>query len=379
MQRKPVLPGTAGAYLSLYIGACLAICAGVAHGQSNVTLYGSIDSGPTYVSNVRGASVTLLDDGVLQADRFGLRGSEDLGGGLRAIFNLEGGFITSTGAQPRSGVLFNRQSYVGLAGRWGTLTVGHQTNMIFDAVGKLSNGVMFGSFYAFHPGNIDEFANVAQSDNAIKFTSAPYAGLTVGAMLSLGEQPGNTAKNRAFGVNLAYVRGPLKLAGAYTSANNKALNLGAALGVPSLLGQTMITGSVGAPVYAPLQADQVRNTGVGASYALGTVLLHAAVGQSKIKTAAGDATVTTPEAGANVRLSAMDSLNVAMSSSTLAGKHWRQFQVNNVYALSPRTELYAMAVFQKASGAGAVAAINSLGLSSDQRQHAIRLGVHHLF
>lgn len=56
------------------------------------------------------------------------------------------------------GVLFNRQAYVGLAGRWGALTVGHQTNMMFDAVGKLSNGVLFGSFYAFHPGNIDEFA-----------------------------------------------------------------------------------------------------------------------------------------------------------------------------------------------------------------------------
>jgi predicted porin len=169
------------------------------------------------------------------------------------------------------------------------------------------------------------------------------------------------------------------VAGAYTSANNKALNLGAALGVKSLLGQTLAAGSATAPAYTPLQADKVRNTGVGASVALDGVLLHAAVGQSRIRTAAGTATMTTPECGANVRLAPQDTLHLAVSSTRLAGMRWRQFQVNNVYALSPRTELYAMAVFQQAAGAGAVAAINSLGPSSNQRQHAIRLGVHHLF
>ena len=363
-------------FVTLALGG-LVSCA--AHAQSSVTFYGSIDSGPTYVSNVRGGSVTLLDDGVLQADRFGLRGSEDLGGGMRAVFNLEGGFVTSTGGQPRSGVLFNRQSYVGLAGRWGTLTVGHQTNMMFDAVGKLSNGVLFGSFYAFHPGNIDEFANVGQVDNAVKFTSAAFGGLTAGAMLSLGEQPGNPARNRAYGVNVTYANGPLKLGGAYTSANNKALNLGSALGIPSLLGQALAGGSAAAPVYTPLQAGNVRNTGIGASYALPTVLLHAAIGRSRIGTAAGSATMTTPEAGANFRLSPAHAIHTGFSITRLAGKQWRQFQVAHVHALSQRTELYAMAVFQQARGAGAVAAINSLGLSSSQRQHALRLGVHHLF
>ncbi|GAB2846132.1 porin [Pseudoduganella ginsengisoli] len=364
---------------TLIAAASTFFTATLAHAQSNVAFYGSIDSGPTYVSNVRGHSVTLVDDGVLQADRFGLRGSEDLGGGTRAIFNLEGGFVASTGAQPRAGVLFNRQSYAGLAGGWGTLAIGHQTNMMFDAVGKLSNGVLFGSFYAFHPGNIDEFANVGQVDNAVKFTSASYGGLTAGAMLSLGEQPGDAAKNRAFGVNASYVRGPLKLGGAYTSANNKALNLGAALGIKTLLGQNLIGGSASAPVYTPLQADKVRNTGVGASYALDGVLLHAAIGHSKIQTAAGSVAMTTPEGGVNVQLTPADSLNFAVSSTRLADKRWRQFEINNVVSLSKRTEVYAMAVFQKASGAGAVAAINSLGLAAGQRQHAIRLGVHHLF
>lgn len=359
--------------------ALAGLASGAAHAQGNVTFYGSIDSGPTYVSNVRGGSVTLIDDGVFQADRFGFRGSEELGGGLRAIFNLEGGFVTSTGGQPRSGVLFNRQSYVGLAGGWGALTVGHQTNMMFDAVGKLSNGVLFGSFYAFHPGNIDEFANVGQVDNAVKFTTASYRGLSAGAMLSLGEQPGGSARNRAYGVNFTYANGPLKLGGACTSANNKALNLGPALGIQSLLGQALIGGSPTAPAYTPLQTSNVRNTGLGASYALPAVLLHAAIGQSRIRTAAGSVTMTTPEAGANFRLSPANSLNTGFSVTRMAGKQWRQFQVAHVHALSQRTELYAMAVFQQARGAGAVAAINSLGLSSGQRQHALRLGVHHLF
>ena len=348
----------------------------------DVTLYGSIDSGPTYVSNLRGSATTLVDDGVLQADRFGLRGSEDLGGGNRAVFQLEGGFVTSTGAQPRANVLFNRLAYVGLAGRWGTATIGHQSNMMFDTVGKLSNGVLFGSFYAFHPGNIDEFANVGQLDNAVKLVSAPYAGLTVGAMISLGEQPGDAARNRAHGVNFSFVRGPLKLAGAYTSANNRALNLGATLGLRSLLGQQLLAaagGAAGAPAATPLQADRVRNTGLAASYALNGVLLHAAIGQSHMSAAGGATTMTTPELGANFAIAPAVSLNTAYSSSRLAGRAWQQFGLNCVYSMSHRTELYAMALSQRASGAGAVAAINSLGPASGQRQHALRLGVHHLF
>ncbi len=364
----------------LWLGGWTILQLGTALAQNTaVTVYGSLDAGPTRVSNVRGAGVTLVDDGVLQADRFGMRATEDLGGGMQALAQLEGGFATSTGVQPRNGVLFNRLAFVGLAGRYGTVALGHHSNMMFDAVGKLSNGVLFGSFYAFHPGNFDETANVGQLDNGIKYTSREYNGLTMGAAYALGEQPGDGSRNRAWGANVAYANGPIKVGGAWTSANNKALNLGQSLGLRRLLGQNLIGGSAAAPVFTPLQADNVRNTGLGASYALDGVLVHAAWVRSRIRTAAGEAAMATPEFGANVRLGAAASLNMALSSSHMGGRRWNQGGVNYVYSLSRRTEVYAMAIMQQARGDGAVAAINSLGYASGQRQHALRIGVHHLF
>ncbi|GAB2842034.1 porin [Pseudoduganella ginsengisoli] len=352
---------------------------GAAAQTTSVTMYGSLDAGPTRVSNVRGSAVTLIDDGVLQADRFGMRATEDLGGGMQAVAQLEGGFATSTGVQPRNGVLFNRLAFAGLSGRYGTVALGHHSNMMFDAVGKLSNGVQFGSFYAFHPGNFDETANVGQLDNGIKFTSREVNGLTLGAAYALGEQPGDASRNRAWGTNFTYANGPIRLGGAWTSANNKALNLGQSLGLRSLLGQTLITGTSTAPVFTPLQADNVRNTGLGASYALDGVLVHGAWVRSRVRTAAGDVAMTTPELGVNVRIGAAASVNTALSFSHMGAMHWNQAGVNYVYSLSRRTELYAMAIMQKANGAGAVAAINSLGYASGQRQTALRIGIHHLF
>ncbi|MFD2272046.1 porin [Undibacterium arcticum] len=64
-----------------------------AFAQSNVTVYGSMDAGVAYVNNVGGKSVTRLDQGTMQPDRIGFRGTEDLGEGLKANYQLEAGFF----------------------------------------------------------------------------------------------------------------------------------------------------------------------------------------------------------------------------------------------------------------------------------------------
>ena len=89
-----------------------AICATTgAWAQSSVTLYGSLDAGIAYISNVGGSSKWMMEQGNMQPDRWGLKGVEDLGGGLKAVFQLENGFYTNTGAFAKSGVLFNRQAF----------------------------------------------------------------------------------------------------------------------------------------------------------------------------------------------------------------------------------------------------------------------------
>ncbi|MBK5123785.1 porin [Burkholderia sp. R-69980] len=93
-----------------------------AHAQSSVTLYGSIDEGVGYVTNEKGHSATVTGP-ISVPDQFGFKGGEDLGGGLKAIFQLENGFFSNTGALATSGVLFSRKAFVGLSDdTWGTLT-----------------------------------------------------------------------------------------------------------------------------------------------------------------------------------------------------------------------------------------------------------------
>src|SRR5450830_32055 len=88
--------------------AAVTVCGSVS-AQSNVTIYGSIDAGVTYVNNEGGKSNLRMDGGLSQGNRLGFKGSEDLGGGNKAIFVLENGFAVDTGAARPNGQIFGRQ------------------------------------------------------------------------------------------------------------------------------------------------------------------------------------------------------------------------------------------------------------------------------
>lgn len=115
--------------------AVLTAFAGVAHAQSSVTLYGIIDEGFNVNTNAGGKHLYNLTSGVLQGSRFGLRGTEDLGGGLKAIFVLENGFDVNSGKLGQGGLMFGRQAYVGLSSQFGTVTLGRQYDSVVDYVG----------------------------------------------------------------------------------------------------------------------------------------------------------------------------------------------------------------------------------------------------
>src|SRR5260370_36937450 len=94
--------------------AGLGTFAGVAHAQSSVTLYGIVDAGFVYNNNSGGHKLYETRAGNLQGDRWGLRGTEDLGGGLKALFVLENGFNAFNGTLGQKGDEYGRQAYVGL-------------------------------------------------------------------------------------------------------------------------------------------------------------------------------------------------------------------------------------------------------------------------
>ncbi|HLX01286.1 MAG TPA: porin, partial [Trinickia sp.] len=146
--------------------------AGAAHAQSSVTLYGTIDTSLTYVHNAaknsQGQSQNLwalgnASDGDLSGTRWGLKGAEDLGGGLKAIFQLENGFNPSTGQLGQGGREFGRQAFVGLdSDKFGTFTLGRQYDPLVDMVQGITNDNYFGSVFAT-VGDVDNYDNSSRT------------------------------------------------------------------------------------------------------------------------------------------------------------------------------------------------------------------------
>jgi predicted porin len=169
---------------AIAIGLTAMCGVGSASAQSNVTLYGIIDAALAHTSNAdaAGNAITKMPSltGSLPS-RFGLRGTEDLGGGLSAVFTLENGFTPDTGSLGQGGRLFGRQAWVGLRGKWGTLQLGRILNMTFLATGR--SDVMGPNLFSIS--SIDLYLPNARSDNAIGYYGN-LDGVLLGATYSFG-------------------------------------------------------------------------------------------------------------------------------------------------------------------------------------------------
>ena len=338
-----------------------------AQAQSNVTLYGSLDAGVAYINNLGGASATRLDQGTMQPDRFGFRGVEDLGGGMKALFQLEGGFSTDTGNQVNAGRLFNRLSMVGLSGSFGTVLLGNMPDLVFDYAGKLSNGFQLTNFYLFHPGNLDTLANTYQFNNSVRYISPTVGGLTGSVMVGLGEQPGSSSKNRNLSAGANYVNGPLRLALAYSRQNDRAA--GYAGGFLGTLGL-----GTAATVF-----NSLTTWAGGAGYTAGDWRFNALYTQSAVDLPASTFKQKNADLGAAWRYGAQSTLNLGYTHSRVLGARYNQVSVSNVYAFSKRTEFYVQGAYQRAGGAARAAYQNYAGASSGSTQLVTTIGVHHLF
>ncbi|MGF6917112.1 putative porin [Paraburkholderia sp. 40] len=160
-------------------------------------MYGSLDAGLIYSNNQLGHSNWRQGSGSLSNTYFGLRGNEDLGGGLHAIFTLENGFNLNNGQNGESNTMFNRQAFVGLkSDQFGTLTLGRQYDAVSDYLAPLSEaGEGYGNNLAAHPFDNDNLASTFSIKNAVKYSSANYAGLKFGGLYGFSNAAGQFANN----------------------------------------------------------------------------------------------------------------------------------------------------------------------------------------
>ena len=199
---------------SLITLAILSVSAGAVQAQSSVKIYGIVDTGLTFSNNIERNDGTgnsgkfSMNSGVIQGSRIGFDGAEDLGGGLRAIFQLESGFSSDTG-QGSSGSGFNRKSVVGLSGNFGTFLVGNQTDMLDDA-GSLTSNQDFGSIVGMSAHNFNRLGGI-RVNNAIRYDTPNLNGFSGSVIYGLGEQAGKNSAGQSFGLGGIYKNGPLGL------------------------------------------------------------------------------------------------------------------------------------------------------------------------
>ena len=203
--------------------ASLLVFSGGAHAQSSVSLYGVIDEGLNYTSNANGHSAWQMKSGDTYGSRWGLKGTEDLGGGYKAIFKLESGFDVNSGQSGQGSRLFGRQAYVGLSSdQYGTVTFGRQYDTSVDdyGFGALTAPGNYGGDVNAHPFDNDNTDFDFRVNNAVKYVSPTYRGLTAEAMYGFSNQPGGFSNNRVWGATLNYQNGGLTAAASYLKLNN---------------------------------------------------------------------------------------------------------------------------------------------------------------
>ena len=364
--------------------------AGAAHAQNSVTLYGLIDAGITYTNNQSGSKNVQATSGQVNGSRWGLRGSEDLGGGLKAIFTLENGFNIDTGKFGQNGAEFGRQAFVGLSSnQYGAVTLGRQYDSVVDYLGPLAlTGTQFGGTQAAHPFDNDNLDNSFRINNSVKYQSVNYGGLKVGGLYGFSNAAGGFSDNRAYSLGTSYNYGPLNVAASYMQLNSG--------------GSTLIT-SGAVTTDATFLAGRQRTYGAGVSYAFGAANVGFVFSQTHLDnataigaSAAGSASNLTLTNGSarftNYEVNGRYNFTPAW---TLSGAYtftdakidgvspkYNQVTLQTAYALSKRTDVYLQGVYQHVSGtgdSGLTADINGLTASSTNSQVAATIGLRHRF
>ena len=335
--------------------AVFAAISGGAYAQSSVTLFGIIDEAARYTKNGDLKLKSLVSGGI-NTSRFGVRGVEDLGSGLKAGFWLEAGINADSGSSSDASRFWNRRSTVSLIGNFGEIRLGRDFTPTYTGY---SDYDAFGDNGVAASGKFDSSLGTARdtgtrADNQIMYLLPSNIGGIYGRFaVASGE---GTAGKKYIGGRIGYAAGPLDVSGAY--------------------GQTTV-----APV---LGDDKFKVADIGASYDLGVVKLMGYYTQNKIannKLASYSLGVTAP-IGLGVVKAAYTHANASGTNAVgtnVDANDANQFAVGYVYNLSKRTAVYGTAAYVKNKGAATFNVNSALALAGGQKSTGAEVGIRHAF
>jgi predicted porin len=358
-----------------------------AYAQNSVTLYGIVDTGVMYVHNSSGqATQVSMVSGSLSGSRWGLKGTEDLGGGLTAIFQIENGFNSGTGQLGQGGRMFGRQAFVGLTGSdWGSVTLGRQYDPLVDLIQPVQGDNYLAGFFT-SPGDVDNADNSVRFDNAVKWTSPTWSGLQLEAMYTFGGVAGAVGSGQTYSTAAAYTNGPVALAAGYMHIDNG----NATLSTRGTTSADSLFNSAVNDAYA--SARSVNIARAGGNYTIGQVILGGYLSYSEYNPDASSTFTQSEKYGIGSLYAVWQVTPVLqteagytyMKSSGDSSAKQNQFSLGADYFLSKKTDVYAIAAYAHASGengAGAAqAVIGSTDINSGASSQAlVMVGLRHKF
>ena len=379
--------------------AVAGLVSGVAFAQTNVTVYGVIDQSYVYSKSDAPAGTKTfsgIKDGGMSGSRFGFKGEEALGNGLKAIFTMEYGKDSDndigTIAANNGSNFYIRQAWVGLSNNYGTATVGRQYNAASDVYGQnSSNGVVNAMpvdvFQGANGSQIRSQGGTARQDNVIKYVSPTFSGFSVRGSYAFGENSNNT---NILGANTTTAstsdNGRYSIAGSYANGP-----FGADLayaGQSSVYNNYTATGDAG-------QGKGINEWYIGGRYDFKVVKVYGSYQDMKNKTDVIDANTgskmwqvgLSAPVGANglamfeyAEIRFKDD-NASDPTDKLDGKN-KGFGLGYAHNLSKRTTLYAFASQLKYDdNTGAVSNWGSnIGTATrGEKNNTFSMGVRHTF
>ncbi|MHC3923847.1 porin [Alcaligenes nematophilus] len=352
--------------LASCVGLATLIASSSAAAQTgdNVTLYGILDAGLTWISNANGPSKTTLDTGVMQGNRLGLRGSESMGNGLTAIFQLENGFSVATGEAGQGGALWGRQAWVGLKSDYlGSIKLGRQYDFFTDTLQAFYTPTWSAGGYSNSPLDNDRMSG-QRVNQSVKYVTPSFAGVELGAMYGFPERrEGQAQTGRTISFTANYKNGNFATGAAYTEVQEASLDI------------SPLTGG-GAP--NRVGGRYLRDWGIGANYAFDKVTIYGVFSQALYVAPDGQQknhTFRNYQLGFAWRAAPNLVLGPGYGLTTLGSNKYHQLNLTADYFLSKRTDIYTQAIIQHAQGEGATANVISMPSSTGRNQTLLRVGI----